>query len=150
MRAVLQRVSEARVQVGGETVGQIGPGLLVLLGVAANDDATDAVYIAGKIADLRVFEASVTDGPELSLLETGGAVLVVSQFTLLGDARKGRRPSWSAAAIPETARDLYESVVARLRERGIETQTGIFQAKMAVSSVNDGPFTILLDSKKAF
>ncbi len=144
MRAVLQRVLRASVTVDGEVVGEIGAGLLALVGVAGGDTETDAAYIAGKLADLRIFEG------ELSLTETGGAALVVSQFTLLGDARKGRRPSWSEAAPPDEGRVLYERVVDLLKERGIETATGRFRAQMEVALVNDGPVTILLDSKKVF
>jgi D-tyrosyl-tRNA(Tyr) deacylase len=155
MRAVLQRVTEARVVVGGDTVGQIGRGILALVGVADGDAEADAVYIANKIADLRIFEPAEGDGshntaPERSLIEIEGGVLVVSQFTLLGDARKGRRPSWSGAARPEEGRRLYERVVTLLRERGIPVETGTFRARMQVSLINDGPITILLDSRKMF
>jgi D-tyrosyl-tRNA(Tyr) deacylase len=150
MRAVLQRVSQARVTVAGETVGQIGPGLLALVGVAGGDTEGDGLYIADKIADLRLFDdedgkinRSVAEQPDAS-------VLVISQFTLLGDCRKGRRPSWSEAAAPDDARRLYEFVAARLGVRGIATQTGRFGAEMAVSLVNDGPVTVLLDSTKRF
>jgi D-tyrosyl-tRNA(Tyr) deacylase len=150
MRAVLQRVTEARVAVAGEIVGEIGEGYLVLLGVADGDGDTDVAYIADKIADVRLFDPETDGGPERSLSETGGGALVVSQFTLLGDCRKGRRPSWSGAARPEDATRYYEAVVARLRARGIPTATGVFRAHMTVSLVNDGPFTVLLDSRKAF
>ena len=150
MRAVLQRVSEASVCVDGVTVGAIGAGLVALVGVADGDTMTDAAYIAGKIADLRVFPAADDAGVERSLLETGGAALVVSQFTLLGDCRKGRRPSWSGAAPPEQAIQCYEAVVTLLRERGITAATGTFRAAMRVTLTGDGPFTLLLDSKKAF
>ncbi len=151
MRAVLQRVSEANVSVAGETVGSIGPGLLVLLGVATGDTDRDADYVASKIADLRLFPPDADDtGMERSLGETGFAALVVSQFTLLGDCRKGRRPSWSDAAQPDEARRLYEGVVARLRARGVSTETGVFRAQMKVALVNDGPVTTLLDSRKTF
>jgi D-tyrosyl-tRNA(Tyr) deacylase len=146
MRAVLQRVIEASVAVDGEVVGRIGPGLLVLLGVADDDTDADAVYLADKTADTRLFDGE----PERSLSETGGAALVVSQFTLMGDCRKGRRPSWSRAARPEEANRLYEVVVERLRTRGIPTETGTFRARMAVRLTNDGPFTVLLDSRKTF
>lgn len=149
MRAVLQRVREARVRVAGETVGAIGPGLLVLLGVAVGDTDADARTIAGKIADLRLFPREAEeDGMERSLIEVGGAALVVSQFTLLGDCRKGRRPSWSDAATPEEAQRLYETVVALLAERGVPTQTGRFRTYMEVGLVNDGPVTLLLDTRK--
>ena len=149
MRAVLQRVSEARVTVGGETVGAIGPGLLALLGVAAGDGTDDAVYIADKIADLRLFD-DADDKINLSLVETGGAALVVSQFTLLGDCRRGRRPSWSDAAPPAEAERLYQLVAERLRARGVSVATGVFRAAMSVTLANDGPVTVLLDSRKTF
>ena len=152
MRAVLQRVSQATVSVDGETVGQIGIGLLVLLGVEEGDAITDADYIAGKIADLRIFPAEENEesGGERSLIEIGGSALVISQFTLLGDARKGRRPSWSRAARPEEAIQWYQGVVDRLSARGIPVATGVFRAHMHVNLTNDGPVTVLLDSKKAF
>lgn len=150
MRAVLQRVTDARVTVDNVTVGAIGPGLLVLVGVASGDAPADAVYLADKVADVRLFAPEADCGPERSLIESGGAALVISQFTLLGDARKGRRPSWSGAATPDQARQLYETVVARLRERGVPTETGTFRAHMAVSLTNDGPVTVLLDSRKTF
>jgi D-tyrosyl-tRNA(Tyr) deacylase len=152
MRAVLQRVTEARVTVEKEIVGEIGQGVLALVGVANGDTDTDAVYIANKIADLRIFPPIEENdsAPEQSLREVGGVALVVSQFTLLGDARKGRRPSWSEAARPEEGRRLYERVVTLLRERGIPVETGTFRAHMQVSLVNDGPITILLDSRKTF
>lgn len=150
MRAVVQRVTGASVTVDGETVGRIGPGYLVLLGVARGDtDAADGAYIAAKIADLRLFDDD--DGRiNRSLLDVGGSALVVSQFTLMGDCRAGRRPSWSEAASPEEAQRLYETVVERLRARGITTETGVFRAVMAVSLTNDGPVTVLLDSRKRF
>jgi D-tyrosyl-tRNA(Tyr) deacylase len=141
MRAVLQRVSSASVRVDGAVVGQIGPGLLALVGVAAQDTADDARRVARRIAELRILEGetSVADTP------TAG-VLVVSQFTLYGDTRKGRRPSWSAAAPGPVAEPLVEAVVADLRERGIPTATGEFGAMMSVSLVNEGPFTLLVES----
>ena len=149
MRAVLQRVREAQVQVDGERVGAIGPGLLALVGVADGDTEAEAQWLAGKIADLRLFPAEGDEGGmERSLAETGGAALVVSQFTLLGDCRKGRRPSWSDAATPEEAQRLYETVVALLAERGVPTQTGRFRTYMEVGLVNDGPVTLLLDTRK--
>ena len=144
MRAVFQRVSEASVTVEGRVVGQIESGLLALVGVEVGDTDADALYVSGKIAELRLFEG------ERSLTETGGAALVVSQFTLLGDCRKGRRPSWSQAAPPDDARRLYEKVLEILRERGIPTQTGVFRAQMDVRLTNDGPMTVLIDSKKHF
>ncbi len=149
MRAVLQRVSSAHVEVGGRVVGAIDRGILVLLGVAAGDTADDAAYLAEKITGLRIFEDS--DGKmNLAVGDVGGGLLAVSQFTLLADCRKGRRPGFSAAAPPEQARLLYEVFVAQLRERGFEVPTGVFQADMAVHLVNDGPVTILLDSRKEF
>jgi D-aminoacyl-tRNA deacylase len=149
MRAVVQRVSRARVSVDGEMVGEIGVGLLVLLGVSQRDINADAEYLAAKVAKLRVFEDA--DGKmNRSVAEIGGAVLAVSQFTLYGDARGGNRPSFIAAARPEQARSLYEHFVARVRELGLKCETGKFQEMMAVELVNDGPVTILLDSEKLF
>ena len=149
MRAVVQRVTEARVEVAGEPVGEIGAGLLVLLGVARDDTRDDADYLADKTVNLRVFDDD--EGKmNRSLLESGGAVLVVSQFTLYGDVRRGRRPSYSDAAEPEKANQLYEYFVERVRSAGVKVETGIFQAMMKVSLTNDGPVTILLDSRKAF
>ena len=149
MRAVVQRVTEARVEVAGEIVGEIGAGFLVLLGVSRDDGTTDADYLAEKIANLRVFEDD--EGKmNRSLLESGGAMLAVSQFTLYGDTRKGRRPSFIEAAEPVKANALYEYFVGRARSLGVKVETGVFQAMMKVSLVNDGPVTILLDSKKLF
>ncbi|HQZ39324.1 MAG TPA: D-aminoacyl-tRNA deacylase [Vicinamibacterales bacterium] len=154
MRAVVQRVSSARVTVDDRVTGAIGPGLLVLVGVEQGDGPTDVAYVASKIRDLRIFE---DDGDETgrkrmnrSVVEVGGGVLVVSQFTLSGDARNGRRPSFISAAPPELARALYEDVVRELRASGLTVETGEFQAMMQVSLVNDGPVTILLDSRKTF
>jgi D-tyrosyl-tRNA(Tyr) deacylase len=149
MRAVVQRVKESRVEVKGETAGAIGKGVLVLLGVGAVDTQKDAEYLAGKIAGLRIFP-DPEDRMNLSLLEIGGAALVVSQFTLLGDCRKGRRPSFASAAPPEKARLLYEHFMLVLRARGIEVSSGIFQEMRDVYLINDGPVTILLDSNKIF
>ena len=149
MRAVLQRVTRACVRVQGETVGVIGAGLVVLLGVARDDEEADAVYLVEKVLNLRVFEDS-EGRMNLSLAEAGGALLAVSQFTLYGDVRKGRRPSWYDAAPPELARPLYEFFVAEARARGARVETGSFQAMMEVELVNDGPVTILLDSRKLF
>jgi D-aminoacyl-tRNA deacylase len=149
MRAVIQRVTKAFVEVNEKTVGQIGSGIVVLLGVSQDDDTKDAEYMADKIINLRVFNDE-QGKMNLSLVEAGGAMLVVSQFTLLGDARKGRRPSYIEAAAPEKANSLYEYFVAQVRGKGIEVETGIFQAMMQVSLSNDGPVTILLDSKKSF
>lgn len=149
MRAVVQRVSSAKVIVAGETAGEIGRGLLLLVGVAAGDGPPDADYIAAKTRDLRVFPDE--DGRmNRSVVESGGAVLVVSQFTLQADCRKGRRPSFDGAAPGPVARALYEDVVRRLRESGLPVATGIFQADMDVHLVNDGPVTLLLDSRKEF
>ncbi len=149
MRAVVQRVSRASVTVAGETVGQIGHGFLVLLGVEDGDGQDDVVYMAQKIAGLRVFEDS--DGKmNLGLVEVGGAILAVSQFTLLGDCRRGRRPSFIQAARPELADELYRAFCAEVRGQGIEVQTGRFQAHMDVELVNDGPVTLLIDSRKEF
>jgi D-tyrosyl-tRNA(Tyr) deacylase len=145
MRAVIQRVSSAQVTVGGEVVGRIGRGFLVLLGVTAADGATEAGLLARKIAGLRVFEDG--DGKmNLALADVGGAVLAVSQFTLYADVRKGRRPSFIAAARPEQAAPLYERFCALLRAEGLEVQQGIFQAEMQVALVNDGPVTIWMDT----
>lgn len=149
MRAVLQRVSEARVRVNGEIVGEIGRGLLVLLGVGQGDGEADARFLAEKTAGLRIFE-DAQGKMNLSVEEVAGAVLVVSQFTLYGDCRQGRRPGFSAAAPPELADALYRQFVAGLRKRGLPVATGIFQAEMAVELVNDGPVTLLLDSRKEF
>lgn len=149
VRAVVQRVTEARVDIAGETVGAIGQGLLVLLGVGEADTQVDADYLVEKITGLRIFNDA--EGKfNLGLEEVKGAVLVVSQFTLHGDARKGRRPSFIKAARPEVAIPLYEYVLAQLRARGIETACGRFGASMQVHLVNDGPVTILLDSEKSF
>ena len=149
MRACVQRVSRAAVHVGEETVGAIDRGLLVLLGVAAGDTEADAHMLADKAAQLRVFEDD-QQRMNLSLLDIQGAMLVISQFTLLGDCRKGRRPSFVAAAKPAVAEALYEAFVAAARSQGIETATGRFGAMMQVSLTNDGPVTLLLDSRKDF
>lgn len=149
MRAVVQRVSGAAVDVSDERVGKIGSGLLVLLAVGVNDTTVDADYLAEKIANLRIFQDQ--EGKmNLSLLDIGGAMLVVSQFTLFGDVRRGRRPSYANAAEPQKAAVLYEYFVERARSLGLPVQTGVFQAMMKVSLVNDGPVTILLDSQKLF
>ncbi len=149
MRAVLQRVSRASVRVEGETVGEIGAGLVVLLGVARDDAEADASYLAEKVLGLRVFD-DAERRMNLSLSESGGALLAVSQFTLYGDARKGRRPSWFDAAPPELAEPLYELFVAEARARGARVETGVFRSMMEVELVNDGPVTLLLDSRKSF
>ena len=149
MRAVVQRVSSASVTVDGEIAGAIKRGLLVLLGVHIDDTQDDVNYTAGKIVGLRIFEDA--DGKmNLSLGEAGGAMLVVSQFTLYGDCRKGRRPSFIEAARPEQANALYESFCAEVRGQGIRVETGRFQEHMDVALVNDGPVTLLVDSRKGF
>lgn len=149
MRAVVQRVTAASVSVGDRVVGEIGAGLVALVGVARDDEARDAEFIATKIAGLRLFDDQ--DGVmNLALSEVGGAVLAVSQFTLYGDARHGRRPSFIAAAPGEQARPLFDLVVQRLRDVGVQTQTGAFGAEMHVTLTNDGPVTVLLDSRKTF
>ncbi len=149
MRCVIQRVSSASVSVDGQTVGRIGEGLLVLVGVAAGDGPADIEYVASKIEGLRIF-ADDHGKMNRSVVETAGSVLLVSQFTLLGDARRGRRPAFDGAAPPEAARAIYEALAARLRGGGLPVETGVFQAHMAVSLVGDGPVTILLDSARGF
>jgi D-tyrosyl-tRNA(Tyr) deacylase len=149
MRAVVQRVTRASVKVDNEITGEIGSGLLVLLGVAQEDSEADADYLAEKIAGLRIFEDDAGK-MNLGVVETRGAVLAVSQFTLFGDARRGKRPSFDAAARPERAKELYEYFVERVRAAGLRCETGRFQAMMDVEMVNSGPVTILLDSKKLF
>ena len=145
MRAVVQRVSSARVEVDGEVTGSIGRGLLVLLGVGQGDTEKQAAWLAEKIAGLRIFEDEAGK-MNLSAEEVGGGVLVVSQFTLLADCRKGRRPSFTEAAPPEVAERLYQEFVRRVRECGVRVETGVFQAKMRVHLVNEGPVTIWLDT----
>jgi D-tyrosyl-tRNA(Tyr) deacylase len=149
MRAVIQRVSRAAVRVDGSVAGEIGKGFLVLLGVAKDDVEADARAIADKVAGLRVFE-DAAGKMNLALQEVGGAVLVVSQFTLYGDARKGNRPSFIDAAGPAEANALYERTCALLREKGLTVATGTFRATMEVELVNEGPVTILVDSRKGF
>ena len=149
MRAVVQRVSRAKVTVDGQITGEIERGLLVLLGVGAGDTRADADYLADKIIGLRIFEDSAGK-MNLALADIEGAVLAVSQFTLYGDVRRGRRPSFDAAAPPQAARELYEYFVGKIRSAGIRCETGKFQEMMQVELVNEGPVTILLDSTKAF
>ena len=149
MRAVVQRVSRAKVSVGGRVVGEIGAGLLVLLGIGKDDAQADADYLAQKIAGLRIFE-DAEGKMNRDVSDIAGAVLVVSQFTLFGDVRRGKRPSFDAAAPPERARELYDYFVERLRASDLHCETGRFQEMMDVESVNAGPVTILLDSKKSF
>lgn len=149
MRAVVQRVSSSSVTVEGSVIGSTQQGLLVLLGVADTDTATDVQYICDKVSHLRIFEDE-EDKMNLSVLDVGGEVCVVSQFTLYGDVRKGRRPNFMKAAPPELAEQLYLEVVEAFKEKGIPVSTGQFQAHMKVALVNDGPVTILLDSSKGF
>ena len=149
MRAVVQRVKESRVEVDGKSVGAIGPGLLIFLGVGEDDSEKDCDYLVNKIAHLRIFPDR-EDLMNLSLIDTGGAALVVSQFTLWGDCRKGRRPSFVRAARPEKAEGLYERFIGLLEEKGVDVATGRFQAMMDVSLINDGPVTLMLDSSKGF
>ena len=149
MRAVVQRVTRASVTVGDEEVGHIGAGLVVLVGVAAGDGPADLAYMASKIRELRVF-ADDRGRMNRSVVEAGGAVLVVSQFTLLGDVRKGRRPAFDGAASGHEARAMYEALVRQLKADGLEVATGRFQAHMHLSLDNDGPVTVLLDSRKLF
>jgi D-tyrosyl-tRNA(Tyr) deacylase len=147
MKAVIQRVKSAQVYVDGRLSGKIGNGLLVFVGVGKGDDENDVSYLVSKLPDLRIFED--TSGKfNLSLKELNGEMLIVSQFTLYGDCKKGRRPSFTEAEEPTTAKILYERLITRLREQGIPIQTGEFQAKMEVHLVNDGPVTLLLDSRK--
>jgi D-tyrosyl-tRNA(Tyr) deacylase len=149
MRAVVQRVSRAKVTVGGEVIGEIGAGLMILLGLGREDSSATASALAEKAANLRIF-ADENEKMNRSLLDVKGSALVVSQFTLYGDASGGRRPSFVAAAPPELANALYEEFCKELRKLGVHVATGIFQAMMSVESVNEGPVTILLDSEKKF
>ena len=149
MRAVVQRVSEARVRVEGNVSGEIPRGLLVLLGVAREDTAAEAAALAEKIAGLRIFN-DAAGKMNLALAEVGGAALAVSQFTLYGDCRKGRRPSFDRAAPAEQARSLYQEFIAALRRLGVRVETGVFQEMMAVELVNDGPVTLLVDTDRRF
>ena len=149
MRAVVQRVSHAKVTVNGRIAGEIALGLLVLLGVGREDTESDVNYLAEKIAGLRIF-ADADEKMNLSVVDVGGSVLVVSQFTLYGDLRRGRRPSFDAAAAPDTAQKLYELFVERIRSAGLRCETGRFQQVMQVELVNEGPVTVLLDSGKNF
>lgn len=149
MRAVVQRVSRASVTVEGQVTGAIAHGLLVLLGVGHEDQESDADYLADKIVGLRIFEDEQRK-MNLSILNVAGAILAVSQFTLYGDVKRGKRPSFDAAARPQRAKELYDYFVARIRALGVRCETGVFQAMMQVELVNSGPVTILLDSAKAF
>ena len=149
MRAVIQRVAEASVSVDGSMVGTIGPGMVVLLGVEKDDSEKDLAYVAEKITGLRIFEDS-SGKMNLSIEDTGGEILVVSQFTLYGDCRKGRRPSYTRAAGGDFAKRFYELFIAELSERGIPVKTGVFGAMMDVHIVNSGPVTLLIDSSRDF
>jgi len=149
MRAVVQRVTSARVRVGERITGEIAQGLLVLVGVGREDTIADVTYVAGKICDIRVFESDGGKPMDRSVVEIGGGVLVVSQFTLYGDVRKGRRPAFDQAAASQDARVLYEELVRELRAARVPVATGEFQAMMQVELVNDGPVTLLLDSSKS-
>ena len=149
MRCVVQRVTESSVTVEGETVGRIGPGLMVLIGVSTGDTDADLKYMAEKVPNLRIFDDE-NGVMNKSVLDAGGSILAVSQFTLYGDARGGRRPSYIRAARPEEANALYERLVEAWRAKGIPVETGRFRTEMKVSLVNDGPVTILLDSEKQF
>lgn len=149
MRAVIQKVKNANVKVDGDTVGEIQKGFLIFLGIEAGDTQSDLAYIVGKISKIRIFE-DADDKMNLSIKDVGGEVLSISQFTLLGDARKGNRPSFTGAEKPEKAKEIYLEFNEELRKEGIKVAEGIFQADMEVSLVNDGPVTILLDSRKLF
>ena len=149
MRCVVQRVTEASVTVNGETVGAVGPGLMVLIGVSTEDTDADLKYMTEKVPNLRIFDDE-NGVMNRSVLDAGGSILAVSQFTLYGDARGGRRPSYIRAAKPDEANAMYERLVAAWRAKGIHVETGRFRTEMKVSLVNDGPVTILLDSEKAF
>lgn len=149
MRAVVQRVTSASVTVGEEVTGAVGPGMMVLIGVSSEDGPADLKYIAEKVMHLRIYDDE-NGVMNRSILDAGGAILAVSQFTLYGDARGGRRPSYFRAAKPEKAEEMYEKLIAQWREAGIHVETGRFRTEMQVSLVNDGPVTILLDSEKAF
>ena len=149
MRCVVQRVSRASVRVNAEGIGQINKGILALVGIEHNDNDNDVSWLADKLLDLRIFEDE-HGKMNLSLVDVGGELLVVSQFTLHGDCRKGKRPSFSDAAPPDMAKSLFDKLVATLRASGVKVETGQFQAKMEVELINDGPVTLLLDSKKNF
>jgi D-tyrosyl-tRNA(Tyr) deacylase len=149
MRAVVQRVTSASVTVGEEVTGAVGPGMMELIGVSSEDGPADLKYIAEKVMHLRIYDDE-NGVMNRSILDAGGAILAVSQFTLYGDARGGRRPSYFRAAKPEKAEEMYEKLIAQWREAGIHVETGRFRTEMQVSLVNDGPVTILLDSEKAF
>ena len=149
MRAVIQRVKESKVVVDGKTTGEIGEGIMVLLGVEQDDTEKDVKYMSEKIAGLRIFQDE-NEKMNLSVLDIGGSALIISQFTLMGDCRKGKRPSYSTAARPEKAIPLYEMFIKEMQKKGVPTQEGVFQAMMDVHLVNAGPVTVLLDSNKTF
>ena len=149
MRCVVQRVKESSVSVNGETVGAIGPGLMVLIGVSVDDTDADLKYMTDKVPNLRIFDDE-NGVMNRSVLDAGGSILAISQFTLYGDARGGRRPSYIQAARPEEANAMYQRLVEAWRQKGLQVETGIFHADMQVSLINDGPVTILLDSTKTF
>lgn len=149
MRCVVQRVTSAAVRVGEETTGAIGPGIMALIGVSTEDGPADLKYIAEKVLHLRIFDDE-NGVMNKSILDAGGAILAVSQFTLYGDARGGRRPSYFRAAKPEKANEMYQQLIQTWRDAGVQVETGRFRAEMQVSLVNDGPVTILLDSEKNF
>ncbi len=149
MRCVVQRVKESSVSVNGETVGAIGPGLMVLIGVSVDDTDADLKYMTDKVPNLRIFDDE-NGVMNRSVLDAGGSILAISQFTLYGDARGGRRPSYIQAARPEEANAMYQRLVEAWRQKGLQVETGIFRADMQVSLINDGPVTILLDSTKTF
>ena len=149
MRTVVKKVKEAKIEVDGNVVGSIDKGLLVYLGVGKDDSEKDVEFIADKLVNLRIF-ADENNKMNLSILDVGGAILLVSQFTLYGDCRKGRRPGFDSAGEPETAQRLYEKTIEVIRQKGILVETGVFAARMDVTSINDGPVTFLLDSKKTF
>ena len=150
MRAVVQRVSSARVRIGDRTAGEIGRGLLVLVAIGREDTAADVKYLAAKLRDIRIFEGEHGKPMDRSVADIGGSVLIVSQFTLYGDVRKGRRPAFDEAAPPAAARALYEDLVAEVRALSLPVATGEFQAMMQVELTNDGPVTVLLDSTRRF
>ena len=149
MRAVIQRVSRASVTVDGKVNGSIGRGVLVFLGVGKDDTQADIDFIADKIANLRIFEDD-SGRMNLSVTDIGGAVLLISQFTLFGDCRKGRRPDFTAAGAPDMANQLYEQTIAAVKAKGVPVETGVFAAHMDIDSINDGPVTLILDSKRNF